>query len=75
LFELDPPGRKEPTGKQCDGWLLSGIAFGYVPRAAEVPDILSVTRCGNEPRAAEVPFFTLLDPLSITSAARHGQTM
>ncbi len=31
--------RPRRSGKQCDGWLLSGSALGNVPRPAEVPFI------------------------------------
>ncbi len=60
-----------PSRPHCAGGTPAPQRSRNESRPAEVPGILSETRRGNEPRAAEVPFFTLLDPLSITSATRH----
>ena len=42
VWSFHPSRRNDPSGRQCQRWLLSGSAFGNGPRAAEVPGIVSV---------------------------------
>ena len=39
-----PSSRQDISGKQCQGWLFSGRAFGNGPRSPEVPGI-PIRRC------------------------------